>query len=103
SQPVGEEDADDAPDGGEQGGLDQELQQDIALPGAHGLARPDLDGPFGDGDQHDVHDHDPPHHERDQGYGRHHHGDGARELPDHVLNGAAGEDVEVVLAAGPEL
>jgi hypothetical protein len=45
---------------GERARLDQELEQDVAPPGAERLAQADLTRPLGDGDQHDVHDHDPP-------------------------------------------
>src|SRR4051794_21119483 len=49
-----ESDADQAADDAEQYRLDEELQQDVALPGAQRLAQPDLAGPLPDAHQHDV-------------------------------------------------
>ena len=40
------------------GGLDQELQQNVAAPGADGLAHADLARPLDDRNEHDVHDAD---------------------------------------------
>ena len=42
----------------EHGGLDQELPADGPRRGAERLAQPDLAGPLGDRDEHDVHDAD---------------------------------------------
>src|SRR5216684_2606270 len=53
-------------------GLDQELREHVTPPGADRFADPDLACPLCDGDQHDVHDSDPAHH---QGYA----GDGSKD------------------------
>src|SRR5690606_22104335 len=47
--------------------LDQELEQDVAAPRAQRLADPDLTRPLRDRHQHDVHDADPAHDQRDEG------------------------------------
>ena len=46
--------------------LDQELHQHVAAAGAHRQAEADLPGALGDRHQHDVHDADAAHHERDR-------------------------------------
>ena len=46
---------------GKNHGLDQELGQDVGRVGADGDPQPDLAGPLGDGDEHDVHDAHPGH------------------------------------------
>ena len=48
-------------------GLDQELHQHVASARAERHAQPDLARPLGDRHQHDVHDADAAHHERDGG------------------------------------
>src|ERR1043165_5391930 len=56
--------------------LDEELGEDVAPARADGLADADLARPLGDGDQHDVHDSDPAHDERDAGDRAQHEGQG---------------------------
>src|ERR1043165_1978332 len=51
-------DADAAAEAGQDDGLDEELQQDVAAPRADGLADADLPRPLRHGDEHDVHDAD---------------------------------------------
>ena len=48
-------------------GLDQELGQDVPAARADRLADADLAGPLADRDEHDVHDPDAAHQERDRG------------------------------------
>src|SRR5712691_9566094 len=57
-------DAERAAQTAEDHGLDQELSEHVTPPGADRFADPDLACPLGDGDQHDVHDSDPAHHQR---------------------------------------
>src|SRR5579871_6002495 len=58
-------DPNESADHGDNGGLDQELQEDVARGGADGLADADLAGALRDRDQHDIHDPDAPHDQRD--------------------------------------
>ncbi len=60
-----DDDAGHAADEGERQRLDDELQPDIPGLGPHGHADADLPGPFRHGDEHDVHDADAPHQQRD--------------------------------------
>ncbi len=55
------------PQGAEGCGLDQELREDVATPGAKRFPDADLPGPLGHSNQHDVHDHDGAHHQPDGG------------------------------------
>ena len=71
-----------AADDAEQHGLDQELQQDVALPRTERLAQPDLAGPLAHADQHDVRDADAADHERDRGDRGEHEGEQAEDPPD---------------------
>ena len=48
-------------------GFGQELCEDIAFASTHGFTQTDLARPFGDRDEHDVHDPDPTDDERDRG------------------------------------
>ena len=48
--------------------LREELPQDVALGRAHGLARTNLPGALGDGNQHDIHHADPAQAQRDNRY-----------------------------------
>ena len=41
---------------GDKSGLDEELHQDVLRGGTYGFADADFPRPFGDADQHDVHD-----------------------------------------------
>jgi hypothetical protein len=65
SNAPGEENPDQPADKADQYRLDEELLPDVALPGAYGHPYPDLVGPLGDGDEHDVHDPYPSHHQGD--------------------------------------
>ncbi len=67
--PHSQDDPDDPADQAENQGLDQELPENIAAPGAHGHADADLPGPLGHRNQHDVHDPDPAHQEGNGGDG----------------------------------
>ena len=74
----GDDDADQAAAAGQQGGLHQELIEDVAAAGAQRFADADLVGSLGDHRQHDVHDHDAAdHHEYGDDADRHG-GDGRR-------------------------
>ena len=77
--------ADHAAEQAEQGGFGQELDQDIASARAQGFAQADLAGAFGDRDQHDVHDADAAHQQRNAG-------DAAQEDGQHAGDGLGGGD-----------
>ncbi len=70
-------------------GLQQELHEDVFAACAEGLADADLASALGDGDEHDVHDDDAAHDERDGGDGS---GDGTEGLGE-----AAGKAYEGVV------
>ena len=53
-----QEHAEDSAQPREQGGLDEELGDDVQAGGAQGAADADFAGAFGDGGEHDVHDAD---------------------------------------------
>jgi hypothetical protein len=55
----------------EENGLHQELEQDVAAPRPERLANADLSRPLGDGNEHDIHDHDPTDDQRDRGNADH--------------------------------
>ena len=69
---VAQQDADHSSEGGENDGLGQELGQNVAPPPADALSQPDLARPFGDRDEHDVHDSDPAHDQGDSDDAREH-------------------------------
>ena len=52
----------------EQDGFHEELLQDVVPPGPDGHPQADLAGPLGDGNEHDVHDPHPAHHQRNGGH-----------------------------------
>ena len=81
-RPDAEPDADEAADDAQQHGLDEELQQDVALPGAERLAQADLAGPLAHADQHDVGDADPADQQRDGGDRGEHQGEQAEDPAD---------------------
>jgi hypothetical protein len=81
-------------------GLDEDLQHDIAVARAERLAHADFARTLGDADQHDVHDHDAAHHQRNAGHRHHHGGDHSQHLVDKDADGVGREGVEVVLLAG---
>src|SRR5688500_6967940 len=64
-------DADQAAGQADDGGLDEELQGDMAPLGAQGPADADLAGALGHRRQHDVHDADPADHQREAGDAHH--------------------------------
>ena len=83
--------------------LDQELQQHLALQRADGQAQADLAGPFGDADQHDVHDADAADQQAHRGHRaeqRGHHLRGAGQRLGELLGV---EHVEVVVVGRREL
>src|SRR2546425_1050312 len=55
-----EENADDAADGAERDGFDEELRKDVGASCADGLSHPNFAGAFSDADEHDIHDTDSP-------------------------------------------
>ena len=93
-------DTDQAADDAEQNGFEEKLALDVAFAGADGESDADLAGPFGDGDEHDVHDADAADEQRDAGDGAEQPGHDFRsrggELGDFLL----GANHEVVVAAG---
>ena len=77
-----EKNADDSAQSGQDRGLCQELDQDIPGPCTERLSDTDLTGPLRDGHQHDVHDPDAAHQERDRSDPAHSHGKSAHEAVD---------------------
>ena len=69
-QPNPDAHTDEATETGQDDGLDEELFEDGAAGGANRFANPDLSGPFGDRDQHNVQDSDTADHERERRDGR---------------------------------
>ena len=61
-----EPDAEDRAERAQRRALDEELAQDVLPPRAERLPHADLARPLGDGDEHDVHDHQPADHEADR-------------------------------------
>ena len=108
AQDVGKQEADHSSDGSQKRRFDQELQEYVAALRSHGFARSYLHRSFGNRNQHDIHDHDATDNQRNKSYGSNHHCDGSRNLADHILNRAAGEDVKIIflvrlqLVARPE-
>ena len=72
--------ADQAAQAGDDDCLDQELQENVAPLGAHGLADADLARALGDGYEHDVHDADAAYEQRDAGDAAQHQREGAAGL-----------------------
>src|SRR5688500_4877160 len=62
-----EEDSGESADERERDRFEEKLKENMAALRADGHANADLARPFGDGDEHDVHDADPSHEERDGG------------------------------------
>ena len=91
-----EPDADQAADHAEQHRLDEELQQDVALPGAERLAQPDLAGPLPDADQHDVRDADAADEQRDRGDRGEHQGEQPEDAPDGAEDLGLGDGRELL-------
>src|SRR5205809_3579607 len=73
-------DPDQPPDEGQRDGFHEELAQDVSAPGSHGHPQPNFSGSFGHRDQHDVHDPDTAHEQRDRGNGRQEHRQDARRF-----------------------
>src|ERR1035438_3859392 len=80
--------------------LNQDLRHDIAMPRAHGFADADFARPLGDAHQHDVHDHDAAHHQRNAGDRHYHGGNQAENLIDEAADGVRRERIEIVGLAG---
>src|ERR1035437_6328311 len=91
--------ADDSPHQRHGSALDEELQQHVALPCAQRLAHADLARPLGHAHQHDVHNHDAAHYQRDGGDADHHVEEDRGELFPEVQEGIVGFDLEVVRLA----
>ena len=80
--------------------LDEELGEDVDAAGADGLADADLAGPLADRDQHDVHDPDAAHDERDRGDARQEHVSSVRHRREGVEELGLVGDREVVRGRG---
>ena len=91
-----EPDADQPADDAEQHRLDEELQQDVALPGAERLAQADLAGPLADADQHDVGDADAADEQRDGGDRGQHQGEQAEDAADGAEDLGLGDGRELL-------
>ena len=65
-----------------------------------GFAHADFARALGHADQHDVHDHDAAHHQRNAGHRDDHGGDHAEHLVDEAADGVGREGVEVIGLAG---
>ena len=102
----GGDDAQDNPDlaadGTEREGLDQELPQNVARAGAHRHPDADFASPFGDADQHDVHNSDTADDQRNTGDGAQQNGHGARRRGGQFADLKLAAHGEVVLFAGIE-
>ena len=86
---------------GQEDRLDEELLEDVARPGAEGLADADLAGPLLDRDEHDVHDPDAADQQADRGDDDHDQVGRAGDLVVEVEHRVLGQDGEVVgLAEG---
>ena len=79
-----EDDADGSAGEGDHGCLDHKLAHDVGLPGSNGAAQADFAGALEDTGQHDVHDADAAHEQRDGGDGHH---DGVEEVLGALLLG----------------
>src|SRR5438105_14873655 len=94
--------ADGAAEGGQEHRLDHELHQDPHPARAERLAQADLPSPLGDRDQHDVHDPDAAHDQREEAHERagdgHHRGQVVEDAPHRLV----GDHLEVVLLGGVE-
>src|SRR5215211_4275484 len=96
-----EQDADD-PAADRQGHrLQQELAEHVAGAGPDGLAQPDLPGPLGHADEHDVHHPDPADDQRDAGDRGQYQGQDAEDAPDHPEDVLLGQDLVLLLGMGP--
>src|SRR5882762_8619340 len=83
--------------------LDEELEQDIEARGAQRLAHADLARPLGDGDEHDVHDADSADEQTDRRNARKQIRERLRRVLKRRQNVGLVADLEVVLAARPDL
>src|SRR5258706_5533674 len=83
--------------------LDQKLQEHLFASRAESFTQTDLEGAFGDTDQHDVHDHDATHDEGDQGDCRHGQCNGACELINLAAQRFGVDETEVVFLAPSQL
>src|SRR5207245_3775454 len=92
-----DQDAQRAADAGQEHRLDQELGQDVTPPSPDRLPDADLARPFGDGDQHDVHDPDAADHQGDAGDGAQHQGEDAGGLRSAAQDVLLAQDLEVRL------
>src|SRR5574337_425542 len=82
--------------------LDDELEDEISLPGANGHMHAELSGSFADRNQHDVHDADPADRQGDRGGGNEEPGERARRAGAGAKNLGGGTDGEVVRHVAPE-
>src|SRR5918996_205152 len=83
-------------EGGEDDGLGQELAHDVRSARPDRLADADLARALGDGDEHDVHHHDPPDDERDRHQAHQGGVDAGRDLPVEVEELLGRHEAEVV-------
>src|SRR5215471_11424997 len=81
--------------------LDQELGEDVAPAGAQGLADADLARSLGHRHEHDVHDHDAAHEQRDRGDADRDHEDAAGERAVEREPGVGGGNAEAILLPRP--
>ena len=80
---------------GQQHRLEQELQADVARPGADRLAQADLPGPLAHRDQHDVGDADAADQQRDPGDRGQHAGEDAQDVAEHAEDLLLGDRAEL--------
>src|SRR6516225_5012227 len=93
---VGANEADDAAGGGQDGGLRQELQEDVLLARPERATQTDFASALGDAGEHDVHDHDAADNEKDADEGHGDEGEIAGELMPELHDGVGAEDGEIV-------
>ncbi len=80
-------------------GLNQNLQHDVAMARAQRLAHADFARALGDAHQHDVHDDDAAHHQRNARHRHHDRRHHAEQLIDEAADGVGRKRVEVIVLA----
>src|SRR5208283_2771926 len=100
---VGDEDTQGATEGGHEGGLDEELEKDVAAAGAESFTDADFASAFGDGGEHDIHDDDAADDKEDGNDANHSGGNDAGEIFPEVHERGGIEDTEGVGLVGREM
>ena len=88
--------AEDSADRGQRDCFERELQEDVALARADGLAHADFARALGNGDQHDVHHSDAAHDQCHAGHRKHKNEDRAGDLVPDIRERVLGEDGEII-------